>query len=150
MTMQRIALVTGASRGLGAAAGLALAVAGVRTVLVARTVGGLEEVDDSIRAAGGQATLLPMDLTDGDEVDKIGPSLFQRFGRLDILVHCAATLGTLTPTEHILPKDWESTIALNQTAVWRLIRSCGPLLRQAEAGRAGPGRQRPQFRQHVL
>jgi len=132
----RVALVTGASRGLGAAVGLALAVAGVRTVLTARTVGGLEEVDDAIRAAGGQATLLPMDLTEGDEVDRIGPSLFQRFGRLDILVHCAATLGTLTPAEHILPKDWESTIALNQTATWRLIRSCGPLLRHAQAGRA--------------
>ncbi len=132
----RVALVTGASRGLGAAVGLALAVAGVRTVLTARTVGGLEEVDDAIRAAGGQATLLPMDLTEGDEVDRIGPSLFQRFGRLDILVHCAATLGTLTPAEHILPKDWERTIALNQTATWRLIRSCGPLLRHSPAGRA--------------
>ncbi len=133
---QPVALVTGASRGLGAAVGLALAAAGVRPVLVARTQGGLEEVDDVIRAAGGQATLLPLDLADGAALDQLGPSLFARFGRLDILVHCAATLGRLTPAEHILNEDWDACVAVNQAAVWRLIRGCAPLLRAAPAGRA--------------
>ena len=135
-TEQPVALVTGASRGLGAAVGLALANAGVRPVLVARTQGGLEEVDDAIRAAGGEATLLPLDLADGAALDQLGPSLFARFGRLDILVHCAASLGRLTPAEHILPQDWDACVAVNQSAVWRLIRGCAPLLRAAPAGRA--------------
>lgn len=131
-----VALVTGASRGLGAAVAIALAHAGAHLVLTARTQGGLEETDDAIRAAGGSATLLPVDLLEGETLDAIGPSLYRRFGRLDVLVHCAAVLGKLTPTGHIQPKDWEETVGVNLTSAWRLIRTCDPLLRAAPAGRA--------------
>lgn len=131
-----VALVTGASRGLGAAVAIELARLGARPVLVARTQGGLEETDDAIRALGGEATLLPLDLQEGDQVEAIGPSLLQRFGRLDILVHAAATLGRLTPVSHIQPRDWAEVVAVNLTATWRLIRTCEPLLRKADAGRA--------------
>jgi NAD(P)-dependent dehydrogenase (short-subunit alcohol dehydrogenase family) len=131
-----VALVTGASRGLGAAVAVELARLGARPVLVARTQGGLEETDDAIRAAGGEATLLPLDLQEGEQVDAIGPSLLQRFGRLDILVHAAGALGRLTPVSHIQPRDWAEVVAVNLSAAWRLIRSCEPLLRLAEAGRA--------------
>lgn len=131
-----IALVTGASRGLGAAVAIGLAALGAHVVLVARTQGGLEETDDAIRAAGGTATLLPMDLRDGDQVDLIAPSLFQRFGRLDILVSNAGDIGTLTPTPHIDMKEWASVHALNVEAPLRLIRGCAPLLLAAPAGRA--------------
>jgi NAD(P)-dependent dehydrogenase (short-subunit alcohol dehydrogenase family) len=134
--LSRIAFVTGASRGIGAAAALALAQRGVHVVITARTPGGLEETDDAIRAAGGTATLLPLDLMDGDSLDAVGPSLLERFGRLDILVHAAAALGRLTPAPHILPKDFETVTAVNWGAPWRLIRTCGPLLLVAEAGRA--------------
>jgi NAD(P)-dependent dehydrogenase (short-subunit alcohol dehydrogenase family) len=133
---RRVALVTGASRGIGAAVAVELARAGVHVVITARTQGGLEATDDAIRAAGGSATLLPMDLMDGDAMDAIGPSLFQRFGRLDILVSNAAALGKLTPVPHILPKDFEEVVGVNIAAAWRLIRTCGPLLLAAEAGRA--------------
>ena len=132
----RIALVTGASRGIGAATARELARRGAHVVITARTQGGLEETDDAIRAAGGTATLLPLDLTDGDALDAIGPSLFDRFRRLDILVSNAATLGLLTPVPHILPRDWAAAVGVNLTAAWRLIRTCGPLLVAAEAGRA--------------
>jgi len=132
----RIALVTGASRGIGAAVAIELARRGVHVVITARTQGGLEETDDTIRRQGGSATLLPMDLMDGPALDPIGPSLFERFGRLDILVHNAGALGRLTPVPHILPKDWDAVIAVNLTAAWRLIRTCGPLLLAAPAGRA--------------
>jgi NAD(P)-dependent dehydrogenase (short-subunit alcohol dehydrogenase family) len=133
----QVALVTGASRGIGAAAAIELARRGAHVVLTARTQGGLEETDDAIRAAGGTATLLPLDLlTQQDELDQIGPSLFERFRRLDILVSNAGTLGTLTPAPHILPKDWTELLAVNLTTPWRLIRSCGPLLATAPAGRA--------------
>ncbi len=131
-----IALVTGASRGLGAAVAIGLAALGAHVVLVARTPGGLEETDDVIRAAGGSATLLPMDLRDGDQVDLIAPSLFQRFGRLDILVSNAGDIGTLTPTPHIDMKEWAGVHALNVEAPLRLIRGCSPLLLAAPAGRA--------------
>ena len=131
-----IALVTGASRGLGAAVAIELAALGAHVVLVARTQGGLEETDDAIRAASGQATLLPMDLRDGDQVDLIAPSLFQRFGRLDILVSNAGDIGTLTPTPHIDMKEWAGVHALNVEAPLRLIRGCAPLLLAAPAGRA--------------
>ena len=131
-----VALVTGASRGLGAAVAIALAAHGAHVVLVARTQSGLEETDDAIRAAGGSATLLPMDLRDGDQVDLIAPSLFQRFGRLDILVSNAGDIGTLTPTAHIDMKEWASVHALNVEAPLRLIRGCAPLLLAAPAGRA--------------
>jgi NAD(P)-dependent dehydrogenase (short-subunit alcohol dehydrogenase family) len=131
-----IALVTGASRGIGAATAVELARLGAHVVITARTQGGLEETDDAIRAIGGQATLLPLDLREGAQIDAIGPSLFQRFGRLDILVHNAGALGRLTPVSHILPDDWSDVVAVNLSAAWRLIRTCDPLLRQAPAGRA--------------
>jgi NAD(P)-dependent dehydrogenase (short-subunit alcohol dehydrogenase family) len=131
-----IALVTGASRGIGAATAVELARLGARVVITARTQGGLEETDDAIRAIGGHATILPLDLHEGAQIDAIGPSLFQRFGRLDILVHNAGALGRLTPVSHILPDDWSDVVAVNLSAAWRLIRTCEPLLRQAQAGRA--------------
>lgn len=134
--MSRIGLVTGASRGIGAATAIALAATGVHVVLIARTQGGLEETDDAIRAAGGTASLLPMDLGDGAQLDLVGPSLLERFGRLDILVHAAAALGRLTPVPHILPGDFDTVVAVNLASTWRLIRTCGPLLLAAEAGRA--------------
>jgi NAD(P)-dependent dehydrogenase (short-subunit alcohol dehydrogenase family) len=132
----QIALVTGASRGIGAAVAIELARLGARPVLIARTQGGLEETDDTIRAAGGESTLLPLDLTDAEQVEAIGPSLFQRFGRLDILVHAAATLGRLTPVGDIQQSDWDAVIAVNLAAFWHLVRTCDRLLRAAEAGRA--------------
>jgi NAD(P)-dependent dehydrogenase (short-subunit alcohol dehydrogenase family) len=131
-----IALVTGASRGIGAATAVALSRLGAHVVITARTQGGLEETDDAIRAVGGSATLLPLDLAEGGQVDAIGPSLHQRFGRLDVLVHAAGALGRLTPVAHILPDDWADVIAVNLAASRHLIRTCDPLLRNAEAGRA--------------
>jgi NAD(P)-dependent dehydrogenase (short-subunit alcohol dehydrogenase family) len=131
-----IAVVTGASRGIGAAVAVELARRGLHIVALARTQGGLEETDDAIRAAGGSATLLPIDLADGAALDALGPTLLDRFGRLDVLVHNAGALGRLTPAPHILPRDWEATVGVNFTAAWRLIRSCGPLLTIAPAGRA--------------
>ena len=131
-----IALVTGASRGIGAAAAAELGRLGARVVITARTQGGLEETDDAIRAAGGQATILPLDLREGGQIDAIGPTLLQRFGRLDVLVHNAGALGRLTPVAHILPDDWADVVAVNLSAAWRLIRTCDPLLRAASAGRA--------------
>jgi NAD(P)-dependent dehydrogenase (short-subunit alcohol dehydrogenase family) len=131
-----VALVTGASRGIGAAAAVALARLGAHVVITARTQGGLEETDDAIRAVGGAATLLPLDLAEGGQVDAIGPSIHQRFGRLDVLVHSAGALGRLTPVAHILPDDWTAAMAVNLTAAWHLIRTCDPLLRNADAGRA--------------
>ncbi len=131
-----VALVTGASRGIGAAAALELARRGAHVVLAARTQGGLEETDDAIKRIGGTATLLPLDLRDGPALDPIGPSLFERFGRLDILVHNAGALGRLTPVQHITPEDWASVVGVNMSATWRLIRTCAPLLLAAPAGRA--------------
>ncbi|WP_270934764.1 SDR family NAD(P)-dependent oxidoreductase [Falsiroseomonas oryzae] len=134
----RVALVTGASRGIGAALAVELARLGAQCVLVARTQGGLEETDDAIRAATGRgATLLPFDLQRQEkELDMLGPSIMERFGRLDILVHNAGTLNKLTPVAHIEPKDWAETVGVNLTAAWRLIRSCDPPLRASDAGRA--------------
>ena len=131
-----IALVTGASRGIGAATAVELARLGAHVVITARTQGGLEETDDAIRAVGGSATLLPLDLAEGGQIDAIGPSVYQRFGRLDVLVHGAGALGRLTPVAHILPNDWADALAVNLTASWHLIRTCDPLLRNAAAGRA--------------
>ncbi len=131
-----VALVTGASRGIGAATAIALVRLGAHVVITARTQGGLEDTDDAIRATGGTATLLPMDLAEQDQVDAIGPSIYQRFGRLDVLVHCAGALGRLTPVAHIMPNDWADVVTVNLAASWRLIRSCDPLLRNAPAGRA--------------
>jgi len=131
-----IAMVTGASRGIGAAVAVELARAGAHVVITGRTQGGLEETDDAIRTLGGAATILPLDLREGDQIDVVGPTLFQRFGRLDILVHNAGALGRLTPVAHILPDDWADVVAVNLSAAWRLIRTCDPLLRQAPSGRA--------------
>ena len=132
----RIALVTGASRGIGAATAIELAKLGAHVVLVARTQGGLEATDDAVRAAGGSATLLPLDLREGGKLDSIGPSLFERFRRLDILVSNAAVMGRVTPAPHIDPRDWDEAMAVNAGAAMRLIRSCGPLLLAAPHGRA--------------
>ena len=131
-----VALITGASRGIGAATARVLAGRGIHVVLTARSQAGLEEVDDTVRAAGGTATLLPLDLLDGDSLDRLGPSLHERFGRLDILLSNAGALGTLTPVGDILPADWAEVVGVNVSANWRLIRSCGRLLLAAEAGRA--------------
>jgi NAD(P)-dependent dehydrogenase (short-subunit alcohol dehydrogenase family) len=132
----KIALVTGASRGIGKATAIALANAGAHVVALARTTGALEEVDDAIQKAGGTATLVPADLRDGAALDRLGASLFERYKRLDVLVANAAILGTLTPVAHIDVKMWDEVLATNLTANWRLIRALDPLLRQADAGRA--------------
>ena len=132
----RIALVTGASRGIGAAVSVRLAELGAHVILVARTQGGLEEVDDAIRATGGTATLTPLDLTEFDKIDQLGAALYERYKKLDILVGNAGILGTLGPINHLDPKVWDQTIGINLTANWRLIRSFDPLLRQSDAGRA--------------
>ncbi len=132
----RIAVITGASRGIGAATAKIFTAEGAHVILVARTQGGLEEIDDEIRAAGGTATLVPMDLTDYDKIDEMGATIFERYGKLDILIANAGMLGTMGPINHIDPKIWEQTLAVNVTANWRLIRSFDPLLRQSDAGRA--------------
>lgn len=133
----RIALITGASRGIGAAVARRFAVEGAQLILAARTVGGLEEADDAVRQASGKgATLVPMDLSDGAAVDQLGGALHQKFGKLDILVSNAASLGELSPVGHIEPKIWDETVAINLTANFRLIRSLDPLLRLSDAGRA--------------
>ncbi len=132
-----IALITGASRGIGAAVAVELARRGAHCVLTARTQGGLEETDDAIRALGGTATLLPLDLAkQPEQIDLLGPSIAARFGRLDILVHAAGVLSKLTPVAHIMPVDWQEALAVNLSACWRLIRTCDPPLRAAPAGRA--------------
>jgi NAD(P)-dependent dehydrogenase (short-subunit alcohol dehydrogenase family) len=132
----RIALVTGASRGIGRAAAIALAGAGAHVILVARTVGGLEETDDEIQKIGGTATLVPMNLRDFDAIDRLGASIHERWGRLDALFGNAGQLGVLTPVTHMEPKTWAEVIDVNVTANWRLIRSLDPLLKASDAGRA--------------
>lgn len=127
----RTALVTGASRGIGRAVVKALADEGAQLVLVARTKAALEEVDDEI----GGATLVPMDMTDYDAIDRLGAALYERFGKLDVLIGNAGILGNLSPVGHIDPKTWDQVIAVNLTANWRLLRSMDPLLRQSDAGR---------------
>jgi NAD(P)-dependent dehydrogenase (short-subunit alcohol dehydrogenase family) len=132
----RIALVTGASRGIGKATALKLAEAGAHVVAIARTVGGLEELDDEIREVGGSATLVPLDLKDSPAIDRLGGALHERYGRLDVLVGNAGILGPLSPLGHVEPKAWDEAIAVNVTANWRLIRSVDPLLQASDAGRA--------------
>jgi len=133
----RLAVITGASRGIGAAVARRFAAEGAQLVLIARTVGALEELDDEIRAAGGkQPVLVPHDLRDHDGLDRLGASLNERYGKLDILVGNAGILGPLTPVGHIPPKIWDEVMAVNVTANYRLIRSLDPLLRRSEAGRA--------------
>lgn len=132
-----IALVTGASRGIGYASAVALAKAGAHVVAVARTQGGLEALDDEIKAATGKsATLVPMDIAEHDGLDQLGLALHQRFGRIDVLVHAAAILGPMTPVSHLDPPHWDRVMAVNLTASYRLIRATEPLLRQSERPRA--------------
>ena len=132
----RIALVTGASRGIGRAVSIGLAKAGAHVVLMARTVGGLEEADDEVRALGGTATLVALDLKATDKLDALGPTILQRWGRLDILVANAGMLGPLSPLGHITAEAWREVIDVNLTANWHLVRSLDPLLRKSDAGRA--------------
>ncbi|MDE2446143.1 MAG: SDR family NAD(P)-dependent oxidoreductase [Alphaproteobacteria bacterium] len=132
----KIALVTGASRGLGRAASLALAKQGAHVIAVARTQGGLEELDDEVKAAGSTATLVPMDVKDYPAIDRLGAAIFERWKKLDILVGNAGILGKLTPVPHIEPKLFDDVMAVNVTANYRLIRSMDPLLRLAPHGRA--------------
>ena len=132
----RVALVTGASRGIGAAVAKLFAAQGAHIIALARTVGGLEELDDAIAAAGGSATLVPQDLADLDAIDRLGAALHERFGKLDILVANAGVLGVLSPITHVDPKIWDETMLLNVTVNYRLIRSLDPLLRLSDAGRA--------------
>jgi NAD(P)-dependent dehydrogenase (short-subunit alcohol dehydrogenase family) len=131
----RIALITGASRGIGRAVALAFAREGAHVLLLARARKALEEVDDRVRAEGGKASLIPLDLADGQVIDALGPSLYERFGRLDVLVGNAAILGRLSPLTHVPADHWERTFAVNVTANWRLIRTLDPLLRRSESGR---------------
>jgi len=132
----RIALITGASRGLGKAIALAYAGEGAHVLLLARSLTTLGRVDDEIKAKSGTASLIPLDLADGPAIDALGPSLYERFGRLDILVGNAAILGALSPLPHIASAHWDKVLAVNLTANWRLIRTLDPLLRRSDAGRA--------------
>jgi len=133
----RIILITGASRGIGRATALELARAGAHIIAAARTTGALEELDDAIEAETGQkATLVPVDVTDGEAIDRLGAALHERFGHLDGLFANAGILGPLSPLGHIDPKDWDKVMAVNLTANWRLVRSLDPLLRASDAGRA--------------
>ena len=132
----RLAVVTGASRGIGYEAALGLAKAGAHVIAIARTVGGLEDLDDAIREDGGGATLVPLDLTDFDAIDRLGGSINERWGKLDILVGNAGALGVLTPLQQNKPAVFEQVFALNVTSNYRLIRSLDPLLQRSDAGRA--------------
>lgn len=132
----RIALITGASRGIGRAVAKHFVEHGAQVIVTARTQGALEELDDEIQAMGGQATLVPCDLTDFATIDQIGAAIYERFGKLDVLVGNAGALGTLAPISHIEPKEWQKVLDINLTANWRLIRSLDPLLRASDAGRA--------------
>jgi NAD(P)-dependent dehydrogenase (short-subunit alcohol dehydrogenase family) len=133
----RIALVTGATRGIGRASALALAAAGAHVIAVGRTQGALEELDDEISGLDLQRpTLVPLDLTEGEAIDVLGHEIFTRHGHLDVLVHAAGMLGGLWPVAHIDPRLWDKVVATNLTSIYRLIRSTEPLLRRAEAGRA--------------
>lgn len=134
--MSRVALVTGASRGLGKAAALALAREGVEIIATARTVGGLEELDDDISAVGGKATLVPMDLADRPAMSKLATAIHERWGKLDIMIANAGLLGVLTPTAHLDEDVWDSVVDINLSASWRMIRVFDPLLRLSDAGRA--------------
>ncbi len=132
----RIALVTGASRGIGGAVARRFAQEGAHLVLTARTTGALEEIDDEIQKITGEpATLVPLDLTDFEAIDQMGAALYDRFGKLDVLIGNAGQLGTLSPLGHTDPETWERVMAVNVTANWRLIRSLDPLLKASNAGR---------------
>jgi NAD(P)-dependent dehydrogenase (short-subunit alcohol dehydrogenase family) len=132
----RIAVVTGASRGIGRAVALRYAAEGAHVVALARTVGALEELDDAIVRQGGSATLVPVDLGELDRIDALGPSLYERFGKVDVLVGNAGALGTLGPVTHHDAKEWEETFRINVHANWRLMRTLEPALRLSDSGRA--------------
>ncbi|NMA98042.1 MAG: SDR family NAD(P)-dependent oxidoreductase [Phyllobacteriaceae bacterium] len=132
----KIVLVTGASRGIGYAAALQAARRGAHVIAVARTVAGLEALDDEIQKFGGSTTLVPLDLRDGDAIDRLGAAIFERWGHLDGLIANAGQLGVLNPVAHIKPDDFDKIFAVNVTANYRLIRSLDALLRAAENGRA--------------
>ncbi|MBK8174028.1 MAG: SDR family NAD(P)-dependent oxidoreductase [Rhodospirillales bacterium] len=132
----RVALITGATRGIGRAVAVRFAREGADLILVGRTQGALEEVDDEVRGLGAHASLVPADLRDPTVIDRLGAAIFERWARLDILIGNAGVLGTLTPVAHIDPKIWDEVLAINLTANWRLIRSVDPLLRASAAGRA--------------
>jgi NAD(P)-dependent dehydrogenase (short-subunit alcohol dehydrogenase family) len=132
----RIALVTGASRGIGEATSLALAKAGAHVIALARTTGGLEALEDQIVKEGGTVTLVPFDLLELDRIDDLGAEIYKRFERLDILLGNAAILGPLSPLGHIKADDWQKVIDLNLNANWRLLRIFDPLLQRSDAGRA--------------
>lgn len=133
----RIVLVTGATRGIGNAAALAFAAAGAQVIALGRTQGALEALDDAIRTAGGlRPILVPINLLEPEGLDVVGADLYQRFGKLDVMIGAAGVLGALTPLGHLEPKGWDQVIATNLTANYRLIRAMDPLLRRADAGRA--------------
>lgn len=132
----KVILVTGASRGIGYATALEAARRGAHVVAVARTVGGLEELDDEIQDLGSSSTLVPLDLRDGEAIDRLGAAIFERWGALDGLIANAGLLGVLSPLPHISPEEFEKVMAVNVTANYRLLRSCDLLLRQSTAGRA--------------
>lgn len=131
----RLALITGATRGIGAAVAKRFAAEGAHVILVGRTQGALEELDDEIGEAGGKATLVPLDLRKFDDIDRMGLGLHERFGKLDIFVGNAGVLPHLAPTGHLDPKTWQEIVDVNLTANWRLLRSLDPLLRRSDAGR---------------
>lgn len=132
----RLALVTGASRGIGRAVALGLAHAGCHVIITARSLPGLESLDDEIQGMGGSATLLQLDLRKGDRIDQLGPTIYQRWQKLDILVANAGVLGPLSPLAHVTEDGWLQTIDTNLNANWRLIRTLDPLLQRSDAGRA--------------
>ena len=137
----RLAVVTGASRGIGYFIARHMAAAGAHVIAVARTVGGLEELDDEIKAerartGKGEATLVPLDLADMEGIDRLGGAIHERWGKLDILVANAGVLGTISPLGHVEAKTFEKVMTINVTSTWRLIRSVEPLLRLSDAGRA--------------
>ena len=132
----QVAIVTGASRGIGRAAAIALAGQGLHVILSARTAGALEEVDDEIRGSGGTASILKLNLAHGDKIDALGPTLYERWQRLDVLVAAGGILGRLSPLSHMPTEEWEQVLRINLTANWRLIRTLDPLLRRSDAGRA--------------
>jgi len=131
----RVALVTGASRGIGRAAALELARAGAHVIALARTQGALEDLDDEIRKEGSSTTLVPCDLKDFEALDRLGGAIYARWGKLDIFIGNAGMLGPVTPLPHVDPQQWDDVLAVNVTANWRMIRSFDPLLRASDAGR---------------
>ncbi|MFT6659958.1 SDR family NAD(P)-dependent oxidoreductase [Maritalea sp.] len=132
----RVILITGASRGIGYFTAIEAAKRGAHVIAIARTIGGLEELDDEIQSVGGSATLVPLDIADGDKIDQMGGSIFERWGKLDGLIANAGLLGIISPVPHIAPKEVKNVFDVNVIANFRLLRSLDPLLRASDAGRA--------------